>query len=449
MGDKVAQPIGLSPAISQDALISAAADKILKSEYLNDKKVLLSNPGYAMTDIYYSMMNTTLSLAEVTYNTGRFTQSLGSKTFGSTSQVVIPNDQLVSSMYLHLRLDNLGANIQLPRGWGYRAIDSLSFILGSTNVSQLQINSQSLFQRNMEECETEEKRSEVLTLGGEEILNTGSINDVSSAHAYILLNLPFSRMQGLIPKLPLDSTLLNSVITVQVQFAQKSAFMGGSGATTYGNDFAVASILLRQGIMYDKEMSIRRDLRSNSMAHYTYPFIHAQSFIPQIFAGQVASPVTITLQSFINADLLCISLGVVQQSYLTSSSGSAVNPFVYDRLKDVVLKYNGVVMYNAEEELYRLYNLNSQFGSGKILNSFCSTPSASSPVDTYIIRFDFTRIKTLIYENQFQNVWRVPNNVMTIEFRTTTSNNYVMFATYYYNGVAEIKSDGQSDIYFS
>ena len=43
MGDKVAQPIGLSPAISQDALISAAADKILKSEYLNDKKVLLSN----------------------------------------------------------------------------------------------------------------------------------------------------------------------------------------------------------------------------------------------------------------------------------------------------------------------------------------------------------------------------------------------------------------------
>jgi len=432
--------------------MSESMERDISMEFLKNKRTLLSSPGFLLNDIYYSALNTTVSEAEVTYNTGRLTISLSQLSFGSQSQIIIPNSSLLSTLYLHLQLPQLTANVMLPRGWGYASINSLSYLFGSSNVSQLQINGQSLLQRNLEECETSEKRSEVFNLGGQAQIDTSApVND-----AYLVLNLPFSRNQGFMQKLPYDTNLLSNPITVQIQFNPAISFMGGSGLAAYlasiSNSFARGTVLIRQGDFFNKEQSLKLKLLKNPDMHYSYPFIHAQSFTPTAFTGQTSSgsPVSLTLQSFINADLVHITFGVIKSSDLVSVGGGSVNPFKYEAISNVQVLFNGIVMYNSPAQVYKLFNMNSDFGASYFENASISGtgPFAPlAPINTYIIRIDFARIKTLIFENHYQNVWRIGNNVLTLTFNTQSTDPYQLFATYYYNGVIE-SSNGESRIYF-
>src|ERR1700679_1604520 len=139
--------------------------------YLSTKRSLLSNPGIKMDDIYYGPFNTTVEMSEVTYNLGRLTIGLSQLNFGSQSQLIIPNNSLLSTCYLHLELPAIIANQTICRGWGYAAINNINFLFGSSNVSQIQLSGQSLFQTIMMEAETAEKRSELFRGWGYAAIN--------------------------------------------------------------------------------------------------------------------------------------------------------------------------------------------------------------------------------------------------------------------------------------
>lgn len=64
--------------------------------YLSNKHVILSSGGTKLNDLYYHYMNSSSSLVECTYSMGKYTQSLSSLSFGSSSNVTIPNQSFLN-----------------------------------------------------------------------------------------------------------------------------------------------------------------------------------------------------------------------------------------------------------------------------------------------------------------------------------------------------------------
>ncbi len=233
--------------------------------YLSQKQTLLSNPGTKLDSIYYSSVNTTVDLAEVTYNIGRLTISLSNLNFGSQSQLVIPNSSLLEEVYIHFDLPAIIADQTIVRGWGYACIDEISFLFGSSNVSQIRLSGQSLWQTIMLQCETEEKRSEMWRLGGEvQIAPT-----VGTIEADILLALPWSSASGLYCKKPIDTDLLKNPITINIKFNNARSIYGGIAAPPTTFNQAVA--IFKQGNLTNKDQSLGNELMRNPELMYAYP----------------------------------------------------------------------------------------------------------------------------------------------------------------------------------
>lgn len=423
-------------------------------QYLSNKRVLLSNPGTRIHQAYYSAANTTVDAVEMTYNTGRFTSSLSQTLFRGQAQVIVPNSSFLEEFYLHLELPALAANQTLCRGWGWAAIAQISYLFGSSNVSQLAMSGQSMWQTIAASCETAEKRTALFKLGGDELFGptTGPVG------ADLLIPLPWSNPTGGHgAKLPYDTTLLSNPITVQIQLNGPESFYGGT-APLLVTGFSTATAIMRQGDLGQKNNSLKFLMMKEPSLMYAYPFIHHQTFTPSSFttgAGPIVPPTQVSLLGLIAADLVAITIGVVRNDRLTrnSTTGDSPSPFAYEDLRDIRLDFNGLIMYNAPGAIYKLYNLQSMAGSGEFQNSIISpggvAPFASVPVDTNICVMNFARLRQLAFEGQYQNVWQIGNNTLSLQFGgLAPSTAYTLHVTYHYNAVVE-SQNGQSTIYFN
>lgn len=418
--------------------------------YLSQKPVALNNPGTKMDDIYYSAINSTVEISETTYNFGRYTVDLTSLAFGGSSNLIIPNNSLSSHLILRIILPNVVLNQTLPWAWGYSLIKSVTYLMGSSNTAQLELSTNGIFHTIMGECETSEKRNELVRLGGELITTPTTQNPV----AYVFIPLPFSSICGLKQKLPFDTTLLDNPIQIQIAFNEASSIYGGSG--TLPGSVVSAKAILRQGDMTNKDQGLKAILKANPDLHYSYPFIHKQVFnAGQNYPGSVApaTPISITLQSIINSDLVGLSISAVPTSKLSNPSGtSCPSPLAYSKLSNVKLLFNGNVMYYAPDESHRLINMFSGAGSGifhtATVTDSAVAPFAVQPYDVNIIYVDFARIRSICFDGQYQNTWRVGNNALTLELNTPTNEIYTIVVTYYYNGLIKIQN-GQSYILFN
>lgn len=418
--------------------------------YLSDSRVHLNNPGTQVSDIYYAKNNCIVDASEVTYNTGRFIQSLTNKTFSGTGVVNIQNQALWSTAYLQVQLPDLVANQTLGRGWLFSLINRLSFTFGGANVGQISISGQSLFQIIMTQCETEEKASQMLKLAGEEQLAAGAVRE-----ATIILPLPFSSAAGLHPKKPYDSTLLGSPLTVGITFNPASSIYGGSGAEP--TEMVSARLLLRQGEFSNSGHSLRSILRSQPDMRYGYPILHHQSLSLNFTSGVVTggkSEGIFQLQSFINADLVSLMVGIVKQSEIRKSpTNDSPNPLNYQRIRDVVLEHNGAILYNAPGSSHQLMQLTQGPGAsyfqGSVISAGAVNPFFSNPVDTNILLVDFSRLKQEVFDAHFANTFRIAEQTVTISLNLDAEDTYIAYVTYVYNGMIDTLSAGQSQIYYN
>lgn len=420
---------------------------------LSDKVPILANPGTQLTDVYYNAINSTVQAVEVTYNLGRYTSTLNNPSFGATSQAVIPNSSLLGSTYLHLVLGASGdeavkADQTLVRGWAYGAIREINYLFGSSNVSQLVIQKHTLLQLIMGASETSEKDTELFKGGGEE-----QLSPIQTVEANILLPFPWSTSSGLFAKYPFDTDMLQNPITIQVIFDTNDKIYGGDNKTR-PTSFALAEIITRQGDFLDKKMSLSRELQLHPEMSYNYPFIHAQSFVPSPIMSNSDGHINATLLSFINADLLTVSLGCVKLTDVNPNGNDSPNPFNYVDITNMRMFFNGQVMYNSPGTLYKVQNsTDSQIGAGffegSIIQAGGNAPFTSDPVNTYPMYIDFSRIRSLTFEGRYQNVWRIPQNTITLEFDVPEPNTlYQLYFSYYYNGIVSVQR-GQSRIYFN
>lgn len=427
-----------------------------KLDYIDTKRTMLAVPGTKLDDVYYSKYNSTVQKVEATYNVGRFEQTLSSLTFGGTSNILIPNGDLLGECYLHLQIDDstsvMGANTALARGWGFAAIQSISYLFGSSNVSDLTISGQSLWQILAAQSETSEKLSHAYQLGGQ----AWKYGDTQGLEADILLPLPWSTMNGLVPKRPFDTSLLLSPITIKIQFNRAEAFIGGIG-TTKASSFKAASVYTRQGSFSNRADSLRSAMLMDMELYYAYPFIHATSFqTPSVKSGSDKS-VLLQLQQLLNADWTGCVIGVVKSSELTSSSGSVPNPFNYVICRDINMRFNGNIVFHTPGKGYMLTNMMNKAGASYFQNIYISgttdalgvNPFVETAIDNFPILIDWSRVRSSVFLDQFQNTWREPNQTLSLDFKAPEADtSYSCFVTYFWNGVNDVQGT-QSNIYFN
>jgi hypothetical protein len=188
-----------------------------------------------------------------------------------------------------------------------------------------------------------------------------------------------------------------------------------------------------------------------------YPWIYSQSYQPQAFAGsnQTSSPVTVPLLGFINADLLGVTIGVIRTSLLSPAAGQSPNVFQYDNLQNVNLLFNGTVMFSAPRNSWKLFTMKSSLGPQFFHNSLIQPtldghgPHISKGQDAYLLHIDFSAIRSMTFEGILQNVWRIGNNTLSLQFNTEGDSTiqYQMYCTYHYNSVVQVQQ-GQTNIYF-
>ncbi len=415
------------------------------ANYLVTKPALLNSPGIKLHDVYYSSVNSTVEAAEVTYNTGRLVLTLGSLSFGSSNQAIIPNSSLLGGVFLHLGLNlNSQANVTLPRGWGYAAIQSINYQLGSSNANQQQMTGQSLFHIIDQQASSDDKMSEIFRLGGQEYLTPQG-----NVFADVFLPFPWSTMCGKDQKLPFDTAMLNSPIYITVVFNPAAQFIGGSGVKP--TQFTDARIICRQGDFYNKDMSLGPLIKRNSQLIYGYPFIHHQSNQSTVIQGTAGVPVSFTLTSILNADLVGLTFGVLLQSDLNPTGGNSPNPFNYQNVQDITLTYNGQTVYFTPgnmDKLISTYMIDSAaFFHNSLIAPGAVAPFSSSPIDTYVRHIDFSRTRDACFGKDFANVWRIGNNVLNLQFTPVASGNFITYLTYHYNGIADIQN-GESRIMY-
>jgi hypothetical protein len=437
------------------------------SEYLTDRIPDLNNQGSEKNMLYYATEDVKVQEVQFDINQGRYNQSLTSKTFGSTSEITIPNQDSVSSVYLYLSLAHLIAGLTLCDGWGYAAIRSVNFTWGSSTISQVELSGESIWQHNHLCCETLEKRNKMVELSGNSYLNSGG----SDPHeACIQIPLPWSTIRASKDKLPYDSSLLSTNINVQITFNDANHFIGQATtpAKAYPNDFIRADVLLKQSVLSNKADSMKMTLMRNPNLLISYPFTHKQNGTRHFFNGVIGESVELQLQSFLEADLLGISFMIVPTKDERSASVlSTSNKWNSLRCRDIELLYNGQIIHSFPYHSAELSNLGIDPGSPDINVSLVNTTGGtdsgktSSGIDLvtsklarHIYYLPLTPCKSVIFESEFYNTSRYAQQTMSIRLQVEYPTGLLVTEqlsfrpVYYYNAMCST-SKGVSTLTFA
>jgi len=388
--------------------------------------------------------------------------------------VILANCDFVGNVYLHAELPNLFAGQTLCRGWLWASIASIQYLIGNSSSSQISLNGQSLWHKIAMQCDTAERRSEMFRLGGEELLSPIMRNNPTSGlperdptaviSADIILPMPWSSATGSTGcgKKAFDTSLLNNPITISIAFERNTSIYGGSvSPEPFPRSFTAAQMSFRQGELYYKNMSLEGELRMHPSLSLFYPDIFTTYYTPSAFPGSRTQPVSVPLLGILNGDLLAMTFGVVRTSLLEGSPSLAdpnvyipPNRFQYDNIQDVRLLFNGKVMFNAPRSSWKLLTMNSTPGAQYFHNSLVvpgTTPGTftSVPQDAYLCHIDFSQFRSVSFESQFANTWRIGNNTLTLQFVTEGDQTilYQLFVSFHYNSIVQV-SNGNTLLYF-
>lgn len=411
------------------------------AEYISSQRPDLNSPGVDVDMVYYTPQDIQVSKTEMSCYVGRYNQSISSLNFGSTSQIVIPNQDMVYECYLHVKLPPTIANQVLPRGWLFDAIREVSFTFGQSNVSNLRLSGQSVRHLCLESCETKEKRSELLVLAGESFNgDSAGINPEGT----IIIPLPWSNTSGDHKKKPIDTSLLNNPITIQITFYDSNRIYGGSA--TRPTSMAAGSVFLRQGEFSDRANSIKRSLMANPSMKYFYPFLHKTSPTPKyniVMDGTTIN--SVELKDFIESDLQAIIFSVHNTGLQFGDGVNAPTPGVSAECLDVEVLYNGQTLYSSPGASARLVNMNHTTGASGYddvaLNQ--TTPWAANALVSYVYIIPFSSLAPINFAGYYDNSLRYSSQNMQLRFKCRQIPGAAgigqLEATYIYNGIASIQ----------
>jgi hypothetical protein len=191
-------------------------------------------------DIYYQDSDNAKKQVIPTITDQRYTQEFNNKGQG-TSVFTIPPNNGVSHVLLVMgynasTVNDISGSFALQRGWGYEAIQQVSFRVGGS--SQYFLTGAQLLARNLRLARTQTQRDAILSLGGNVLYGsaTGPISTTENQLAYIPVSI-WAQTGDDELNLPLPSDTLSQQIQVTVQLNPSYIASASPGTTPNTSGF--------------------------------------------------------------------------------------------------------------------------------------------------------------------------------------------------------------------
>lgn len=333
----------------------------------------MSRPG-SCEDIYYYSAETSKKQCWSTTQNTKYQQAFANLTGGTSVLTLSPNNG-VQDVIIVMKTNpfpaGTAANVALPRGWGYSAINRVSFRYGGS--SQFFITGDQLLQNALRRQPSRSTANDVLTLGGNAAV--GSTLEAAQ-YALVVLTLPHSTPSGVGKAFPFPSDALTQQIQITCELNPiSSIFTNTSGAlNAAGNSLATAYFQVQQVMLRNQGDALARrvDLSTNAYA-YSCEFVQQKVTVP-LTANATQS---VSLSGFRSGEVKSIELWLTPSN---ATSGTAQNPFQWTLPDSVQLTYQGDIYARFENRSSALWNLVN--GNKAPVVDSITTSTAAPPVQS-------------------------------------------------------------------
>jgi hypothetical protein len=305
-------------------------------------------------DLYYSdPANCKIESIPVEYNT-RFTQNFQTLGPGTSVFVIPPGNGLKHCVVVmgwnagSLRAQ--GGVDALPLGWGYNAIDQISFRIGGS--SQYFLSGQQLLARNLRLVRTQQQAESLLNLGGAASFTAADLSGASHL-AYIPISIWSAPSDdGLGVPLPADCLAQQVQVTVQIKPVSQIFCLGvGTSMSVVAPNFDLGYFQQEQLTMVDRGMAISNhvDLNTHELT-MPLPTFDQQELQVSIPAGSSPQGTQVTLTGFRAGQVKKIQMWMTRTTDLD-------NPLLFYTPKAVTILYAGVIYSQYNDGVGRMFNL--------------------------------------------------------------------------------------------
>jgi hypothetical protein len=317
--------------------------------------------------MYANPSSCKLESIPVEFNT-RYVQDLANKSQGQ-STLVIPPGNNIKNIVLTLGWNATSINYgqvggqsgtrEVPSGWIYRAIKTMSFRVGGS--SQFFLTGEQLLQRNLRMVSTQSQADAMLSLGGNAAVGTALSGDQI---AYAPLSCFVSPQLGAGLQFGIHGDLLAQQVVITIDLNPASAIFTGTSGQAGLTDvvptfaFDIANWTVQQDVMVDRGMSLVNQPGVNLNTHqYAAPLnFDQQAFQISIPAGSAGDGGVrqVTATGFRAG--LCNSIQLYLQDATNSVTADA-NRLVYQKPKAVQVIYAGVIYSNFQSGSSSMWGL--------------------------------------------------------------------------------------------
>jgi hypothetical protein len=394
-------------------------------------------------DLYYTDPdNCKVEAIPVEYNT-RFTQAFSNPGSG-TSTFIIPPGNGLKHVVIQLGYNAGGGlagqtgNNALPAGWGYSAIQQISFRIGGS--SQYFLTGQQLLAKVLRQVRTQTQAQALLNLGGLPVgtnvtYGTAGTGDFAlNQYAYIVVPIwCLPGADGLNVPLPADTLAQQVQVTCTLNPAS-SFWVNNGTAGAPPAAFDVATFQVEQLCMVDRGMAIANHVDLNTH-ELLMPIIFDQQElqvpIPAQGYNTVAKPFPASLTGFRSGQVKTI------QCWLTKDADTA-NPNHWYAPAAVTVLYAGTIYadYRAGSSVIfntldgtkppqvsttaLTINAGAAFTSSSVQSQYCLLPFANPTGDDYSAEV-LTHGKAIL------------NGLVNLQVVVPTNEAYTLHVTYVYN----------------
>lgn len=402
-------------------------------------------------DLYYAeTANQLLQKIPVEYDT-RYVQAFSNPNVGQSVFTIPPNmgvrHVLIVLGYRASSINGqLGAQA-LERGWGYSAIEQISFRIGGS--SQYFLNGSQLLARNLRLARTQSQRDALLSLGGNECKVAADF-DVDQ-YAYIPVSIWCAPGEDEL-QLPLPTDLLSQQVQITCTLKPSAGFWspaltapGAPAAVALPAGFDVANFQIEQLVMNDRGMARAngRDMQSDI---YTMPLptFDQQEVLVQLAASPAQQQVVLT----------GFRAGQVKklQVYLTDNAGTTTDALRWYAPKSIQVLYAGLVYANYDNGSSQIWNLldgtaPAAVNQSALVNS--GTSWTSVPVLSQWAELPFCQPSGSDYEADiYVHGKEITNGIVNLQVVTPDpTKSYTMHIVYVYNCTVAF-SRGTADLVF-
>jgi hypothetical protein len=309
-------------------------------------------------DLWYSdPMNSLKQAIPVDYDT-RFVQAFQSTLTGGQQVLTLPPGAAIRDVILAFGYNSTvmgavnstsGVSYALPKGWGYNAIDRVSWRVAGS--SEYYLTGSQLLLRNLRLTRTQQQAEALLNLGGNEVSQTPAY--AVGQNAYIPLSFWKSPcLDSFEPALAAD--LLGSQIQIRVYFKTPAQFWASlAGAVGSPPDsFSFGFFQVQQLNMLNRAQSLAA---MEDMATHTY-VAPLRAFDQQMLTAPIAANWTpgnqVTITGIMSGQVKALQVWLVNNVFVGGANQNlTVAPY------EVRAAYAGVIYSQYDQGTSQIWNL--------------------------------------------------------------------------------------------